>query len=174
MRTKYRQPSRPKTRPSGDNSAAYVPRQWCHPGRSAAGSCLDEDGPSHILESVAHHVTLSSAAEKNVLYLRVRSLERPPLWVSGHTASPPWSATDKNIAQATCAHRRNDSSGSLPLPYHTHTRTHTCKDVQANILLMRARTQAHVQTRARTCTCSDANTDATKACMRRALIFEEK
>ena len=70
-----------------------------------------------------HHVTLSSVAEENVLHVRARSLQRPPLCLSSHTTSPPWSAADKNIAPATCAQRRNDSSGSLPPPYHTHRHT---------------------------------------------------
>ena len=84
-------------------------------------------------------------------------------------ATPHRSAADKNIAPATCAQRRNDSSGSLPPPYHTHTHTHVHRRASQHHFDARAR--KNTSTRAHTSTRTDVNTDATKTYIRRALIF---
>ena len=91
-----------------------------------------------------HHVTLSSVAEENVLHVRARSLQRPPLYVSSHATSPPLSAADKNIALTTCAQLKHDFSGLLFPRFHTHT--HTRAQTREPTSLSCARAQENVRT----------------------------
>ena len=150
MRTKYRQPSGRKRVPAAitalpmclGSDVTLVGRQL--------GAASMKMGRATSWRRWPHHVTLSSVAEENVLHVRARSLQRPPLGLSCHTTSPPWSAADKNIAPATCSQRRKALLW-VAAPTIPYTQTHTCTDAQANITLMRARarTRPHVRTHAR-------------------------